>query len=563
MEQSHYYRKFSLDPVSFHKRFDLLASTERGTTTTTGGGSRLTPSYSNPDLASSARRTSSTALATATKQPLFVDDFSDHPQLFPHHKASSSFHNNTTTHHGLYPLTSSYANVPFTPYQAAMNPLLVSHLVRQIPSQPPSPGSRKNSMTTTAAYYRPSSSSTTTTTTTNTTLNDPQQLQQQQHDRFAALRVEDVVDEIYGLCKDQYGCRFFQKKLEEQKPDQRDIIFNQIYPHFVELMIDPFGNYLCQKMMEYCTDSQRTMLIEQVSRSIMSISLNMHGTRAVQRMIEFLTLPEQIDATVEALSSNVVTLIKDINGNHIIQKCLHRLTSKDKQFIYDAVSRNCVEVATHRHGCCVLQRCIDYSAEHQKKQLVEEIIRNALTLVQDPYGNYVVQYVLELGDAEFSDNLIRQFIGHLSNLSVQKYSSNVMEKCIRVAEEDVRRDLIEEMINKTQLEKLLKDSYANYVVQTALDFAEEAQYQKLGECIRPLLPAIRNTSYCKRIQGKLNRDQRQEHYFQQQAVHYNASVIVHPLMAHHDMNFASSSSNTNGYHPLSTATTGNAFPYPL
>lgn len=31
----------------------------------------------------------------------------------------------------------------------------------------------------------------------------------------------------------------------------------------------------------------------------------------------------------------------------------------------------------------------------------------------------------------------------------------------------------------------------------------------MGECIRPLLPGIRNTSYCKRIQGKLNRDQRQ------------------------------------------------------
>lgn len=111
--------------------------------------------------------------------------------------------------------------------------------------------------------------------------------------------------------------------------------------------------------------------------------------------------------------------------------------------------------------------------------MVNEIIRNALTLVQDPYGNYVVQYVLELGDAEFSDKLIRQFIGHIASLSVQKYSSNVMEKCIRVAEEETRRDLIEEMINKPQLEVLLKDSFANYVVQTALDFAEETQHQKV------------------------------------------------------------------------------------
>lgn len=59
-------------------------------------------------------------------------------------------------------------------------------------------------------------------------------------------------------------------------------------------------------------------------------------------------------------------LIKDLNGNHVIQKCLHRLSAEHRQFIYDAVSEKCVEVATHKHGCCVLQRCIDYASASQK-----------------------------------------------------------------------------------------------------------------------------------------------------------------------------------------------------
>lgn len=67
-----------------------------------------------------------------------------------------------------------------------------------------------------------------------------------------------------------------------------------------------------------------------------------------------------------ALKPNVVTLIKDLNGNHVIQKCLHRLSAEHKQFIYNAVSEHCIQVATHRHGCCVLQRCIDYASEAQK-----------------------------------------------------------------------------------------------------------------------------------------------------------------------------------------------------
>jgi Fe-S cluster assembly iron-binding protein IscA len=35
--------------------------------------------------------------------------------------------------------------------------------------------------------------------------------------------------------------------------------------------------------------------------------------------------------------------------------------------------------------------------------------------------------------------------------------------------------LIAELVNQTAMEKLLHDSYANYVVQTSLDFADEDQ----------------------------------------------------------------------------------------
>jgi len=34
---------------------------------------------------------------------------------------------------------------------------------------------------------------------------------------------------------------------------------------------------------------------------------------------------------IAALNPNVVTLIKDLNGNHVIQKCLNRLSSEDNQ----------------------------------------------------------------------------------------------------------------------------------------------------------------------------------------------------------------------------------------
>lgn len=333
--------------------------------------------------------------------------------------------------------------------------------------------------------------------------------------RFAGTRLEDLQGEIANLCKDQHGCRYLQKKLEEGVPEHRDIIFRETFGHFADLMTDPFGNYLCQKLLEYASDEQRNLICESVATDLVNISLNMHGTRAVQKMIDFLSTgrqtnphcASQIHSIIVALSLHVVVLIKDLNGNHVIQKCLNKLAPDDNQFIYNAVAANCVEVATHRHGCCVLQRCIDHASDHQRVLLVNEITYNALTLVQDPYGNYVVQYILDLNDNRFSDGVIRQFTGNVCALSVQKFSSNVIEKCIRVAEHSTRKTLIGEMLNRSRLEKLLRDSYGNYCVQTALDYADASQRAMLVEGIRPVLPLIRNTPYGKRIQNKLQRDQ--------------------------------------------------------
>ena len=54
--------------------------------------------------------------------------------------------------------------------------------------------------------------------------------------RFAGTRLEDLAGEISSLCKDQHGCRYLQKKLEEGVPEHRDMIFRETFGHFADLM---------------------------------------------------------------------------------------------------------------------------------------------------------------------------------------------------------------------------------------------------------------------------------------------------------------------------------------
>ncbi|KAK3901087.1 armadillo-type protein [Staphylotrichum tortipilum] len=321
--------------------------------------------------------------------------------------------------------------------------------------------------------------------------------------RFHNLPLEQVGGTIYSLCKDQHGCRYLQKQLENRIPEQIHMIWLETNQHVVELMTDPFGNYLCQKLLEYCDDDERTVLIQNATSNMVTIALNQHGTRALQKMIEHVTTQVQINLIVEALRNQVVELIQDLNGNHVIQKCLNKLSAADSSFIFDAVGKHCVEVGTHRHGCCVLQRCIDHADGAQKVWLIERITDHAVTLVQDPFGNYVVQYIIDLNEETFTEPLVQQFQGRISALSKHKFSSNVVEKCLRCASDMSRDIIVTELLNPGEIERLLRDSFGNYVIQTALDYAPPMSKHRLIEAIRPILPSIRATPYGRRIQAKI------------------------------------------------------------
>merc|ERR1712118_475992 len=124
-----------------------------------------------------------------------------------------------------------------------------------------------------------------------------------------------------------------------------------------------------------------------VGTRLAEASLNTHVTSAVQKVIEMLSPPQEVELVTSALSVGIVELIKDPNGNHVVQRCLQRLAHVQKQFIYDAACSHCVEIASHRHGCCVLQRCIDYASPEQRNALLIKIASHGLELSQDPFGN--------------------------------------------------------------------------------------------------------------------------------------------------------------------------------
>ncbi|KAL4310844.1 hypothetical protein GQ457_01G001160 [Hibiscus cannabinus] len=307
---------------------------------------------------------------------------------------------------------------------------------------------------------------------------------------------------IYLIAKDQHGCRFLQKLFDEGTREDVEIIFKEIVDHVVELMMNPFGNYLMQKLLEVCDEEQRMQILLVATEEpgqLVRISLNTHGTRVVQKLIETLKTRQQISLVISALEPGFLSLIKDLNGNHVVQRCLQCLSSEDNRFIFVAAAKYCVDIATHQHGCCVLQRCISHSSGEYREKLVEQISTNGLLLAQDPYGNYVVQFILESKFPFATSTLISQFEGHYVHLSSQKFSSHVVEKCLVVLNDENRSKIIHELLSTTHFELLLQDPHANYVVQTALRVSEGALHNSLVEAVESHKALSRNSPYSKRI----------------------------------------------------------------
>ncbi|KAI3774573.1 hypothetical protein L1987_49132 [Smallanthus sonchifolius] len=241
------------------------------------------------------------------------------------------------------------------------------------------------------------------------------------------------------------------------------------------------------------------IVITREPREFVQISLNTHGTRVVQKLIETLKTRQQVKLVISGIEPGFLSLIKDLNGNHVIQRCLQCLSNEDNKFIFEAAAKFCVEIATHQHGCCVLQRCINHSTGVYREKIVSEISKNGIFLAQDAFGNYAVQYILELQIPSAVSKLTTQFKGNYVHLATQKFSSHVVEKCLAVLDGQIRSTIIRELISATHFEQLIQDPHANYVVQTALRVSEGPLHNSLVNVIEAHKSISRNSPYSKRI----------------------------------------------------------------
>ncbi|XP_030627119.1 pumilio homolog 2 isoform X4 [Chanos chanos] len=329
------------------------------------------------------------------------------------------------------------------------------------------------------------------------------------NNRFPNLQLRDLPGHMVEFSQDQHGSRFIQQKLERATPAERQMVFGEILQAAYQLMTDVFGNYVIQKFFEFGSADQKLALATRIRGHVLPLALQMYGCRVIQKALESISSDQQSDI-VRELDGHVLKCVKDQNGNHVVQKCIECVQPQALQFIIDAFQGQVFVLSTHPYGCRVIQRILEHCTQEQTLPILEELHQHSEQLGQDQYGNYVIQHVLEHGRPEDKSKIVAEVRGKVLALSQHKFASNVVEKCVIHSSRAERALLIDEVCCQkdgphSALYTMMKDQYANYVVQRMIDMAEPAQRKIIMHKIRPHIATLRKYTYGKHILAKLEK----------------------------------------------------------
>jgi len=286
------------------------------------------------------------------------------------------------------------------------------------------------------------------------------------------LELKDIYSHVVEFSGDQNGSRFIQQKLETANSDEKEQVFKEIQPNLLQLMTDVYGNYVIQKMFEHGNQSQKKILANQMKGHVWTLSLQMYGCRVVQKAFEYVLTDQQASLVKEldGPNSQILKIVRDQNGNHVVQKAIERIPGEHIQFIVDAHRGQMMKMSTHQYGCRVVQRMLEHCQPKVKRVILDELLQNIQPLILDSYGNYVVQNIIQKGEPQDRRFIVNIVIKQLLGFSKHKFASNIVEKSIDFADQDQRVEILRQLttpdeMGATPVLGLMRDQFGNYVLR--------------------------------------------------------------------------------------------------
>ena len=325
--------------------------------------------------------------------------------------------------------------------------------------------------------------------------------------------IDDFLKNVFLYTKDQQGCRYIQKKIEEI-PSISNNLFNLLYNDILLMSRDLFGNYVIQKIIENLNPENLFKFVDLITKDFFNLSISIYGTRVVQKILELVSKENYFkDKEIyekcfliinKNITDNIVPLSSNNNSSHIILKYIVEIKFPKNEKFYFEVYNNFIPLCKNKHGCCIIQKCIEFSNIEQKNKLLELSKINCDNLITDQFGNYVIQYVLGLNTEIINIKVLDILKKNLTNLCKEKYASNVIEKFLMNKSKESFEIINILLMNENYLHELIIDPFGNYIIQRILSIIEGDSRSNLIKYIVKWYPEIKLLPFGPRLISKLH-----------------------------------------------------------
>ncbi|KAJ0973641.1 hypothetical protein J5N97_015606 [Dioscorea zingiberensis] len=267
------------------------------------------------------------------------------------------------------------------------------------------------------------------------------------------------------------GSKYLQELLEEGDSLVNHHLFRGFLYSLFELMMDANGRGLFSKLLDVCDDTQKSKIVlylGQHGEKLLQAATHPIGTESVKRLIRVMKKCQCLKHVISVLASAVSILMLYSNGSSLVNYCVDNLRYDLKLLMFEGMISNFHIVARNSDGCLWLKKFIDELRGYQRTILLNEVINNSAGLSRDPYGNFVVQHAIKLRDPIVDRGICLSIAEDMVELSKSKSGSYVVEQCLRSSSGNLLLQKLA-IIPPLEIQKIARNIYGNYVIQTAMD----------------------------------------------------------------------------------------------
>jgi hypothetical protein len=239
------------------------------------------------------------------------------------------------------------------------------------------------------------------------------------------------IDIILSFLTSFKGSIFLQNFLFMIDEIDISVLINTIFPHINKIMCLNYGNYFIQKLIKKLNVQQRLTIFKLIENNFLEIATDKSGTHSIQSLIEAIETPLENLYLQKLLNQNMLLLINNENGYHIIMKLLLEIPENQRNNLNLFLLTNLDKIITCRYGAyCTSKFIINNSNMNLRFLLINNIKNNLkLFIFNKTSCEVIIQAIKKFGINNF-EFIIQEIQNNLPFLSLHPISYSFVVKLL-------------------------------------------------------------------------------------------------------------------------------------